>query len=123
MTHSEVGVHINGEPQPAVQAPWMTDRLISISDIRTLFGLRRTAAYELTHRPDFPEPVVISPRCYRWWASEVTTFAIGIRHEGTRRGHHGNTSRAKDRQVTHSTTPACRISGKVRVARTRMQTP
>jgi predicted DNA-binding transcriptional regulator AlpA len=116
-------MRITGDPQPAVRAQWMTDRLVSISDIRTLFGLGRTAAYELTHRRDFPEPVVISPRCYRWWASEVTTFAIGIRHEGTRRRGHGNASRAKDRQVTHTSTPARRISGKVRVARTRRQPP
>ena len=74
-------------PDPAIPAPaarparWTSDRLISIGDIRTLFKLGRTAAYELTHRPDFPEPVPISPRCYRWWASEVEAFADGLRRK------------------------------------------
>ena len=51
-------------PDPAIPGPatagsarWTSDRLISIGDIRKLFKLGRTAAYELTHRPDFPEPV------------------------------------------------------------------
>jgi predicted DNA-binding transcriptional regulator AlpA len=63
------------QPGHAGPARWTSDRLISIGDIRKLFNLGRTAAYELTHRPDFPEPVPISSRCYRWWASEVDAFA------------------------------------------------
>ena len=38
-----------------------TDRLIGIREIRQLFGLGRTAAYDLTHRPGFPAPVPVSP--------------------------------------------------------------
>ena len=68
-----------GEAQAEVQARWATDTLISIRDIRELFGLGRTAAYELTHRPGFPEPIKLSPRCYRWWASEVIAFAADVR--------------------------------------------
>src|SRR5713226_9124234 len=117
---SEVVMHI-GEPQCAVQGQWMTDRLISIRDIRALIGLGRTAAYELTHRPGFPEPVVISPRCYRWWASEVTAFATGIRREAARPRRHSNASRARERYTAHPNASACRISGKVRVARARRQ--
>ena len=41
-------------PETAGQTRWTTDRLISIGDIRNLFKLGRTAAYELTHRPEFP---------------------------------------------------------------------
>ena len=40
-----------------------SDELISIADIRQLFKLGRTAAYELTHRPGFPAPVRVSSRC------------------------------------------------------------
>ena len=43
-------------PETAGQAQWSSDRLISIEEIRKLFKLGRTAAYELTHRPEFPEP-------------------------------------------------------------------
>jgi predicted DNA-binding transcriptional regulator AlpA len=46
------------------------DSLIGIGEIRAIFGLGRTAAYELTHRPDFPAPICLSSRCYRWWAAE-----------------------------------------------------
>jgi len=102
-----------------VQAQWLADRLISIRDIRMLFELGRTAAYELTHRPGFPEPVVISPRCYRWWASEVTAFATGIRNERTKArqpaSHVGE-------QAVHPATPPLRINGTVRIARTRRAT-
>ena len=66
-------------PETTGQARWTTDRLISIGDIRSFFKLGRTAAYELTHRPEFPEPVPISSRCYRWWASEVDAFAVTLR--------------------------------------------
>ena len=41
---------------------WANDALIGIADIRKRFKLGRTAAYELTHRPGFPDPVRISPR-------------------------------------------------------------
>jgi predicted DNA-binding transcriptional regulator AlpA len=78
------GTHGPGEAQTEVQTRWASDTLISIRDIRELFSLGRTAAYELTHRPGFPEPVKLSPRCYRWWTSEVLAFTLtcasGIRH-------------------------------------------
>lgn len=67
-----------------------SDELISIADIRGLFKLGRTAAYELTHRPGFPDHVEISPRCYRWWASEVYGFAATLRRERAQ----GSTRRA-----------------------------
>jgi len=114
-------VHITGEPLPAARASWTTDKLISIRDVRKLFGLGRTAAYELTHRPGFPEAVVISPRCYRWWASEVTAFAASIRSEGTKPKR--PLTRARERRVPDLSSSPRRISGKVRVARSRRQAP
>jgi predicted DNA-binding transcriptional regulator AlpA len=75
--------HNTRDPLRALKPQGTHDSLLCIEDIRAFFKLGRTAAYELTHRPDFPAPVVISPRCYRWWASEVTTFAVGMRCELT----------------------------------------
>jgi predicted DNA-binding transcriptional regulator AlpA len=103
----------------AEQAPWMADRLISVREIRMLFRLGRTAAYELTHRSGFPEPVVISSRCYRWWASEVIAFAACSRREARQPRHPGNGSHASAREISHASTSPPHISGKVRIARTR----
>ena len=54
------------------------DTLIGMADIRIIFKLGRTAAYDLARRPDFPARVVISARCHRWWASEVDAFAMRL---------------------------------------------
>jgi len=105
--------------QPSADPQWPADRLISISDIRVLFEIGRTAAYELTHRPDFPDPVVLSSRCYRWWASEVTAFALAIRSENARPGQPGTTARGRVRHARDPAVPVVRISGRVRAARTR----
>jgi hypothetical protein len=47
-------------PQRATAGPLRlaSDTLISIADIPELSGLGRTAAYELSHRPNFPETVL-----------------------------------------------------------------
>ena len=92
-----------------------SDELISIADIRGLFKLGRTAAYELTHRPGFPDHVEISPRCYRWWASEVYEFAATLRRERAQ----GSTQRAKKSHLPDPAIPPRRITGKVRAARAR----
>jgi predicted DNA-binding transcriptional regulator AlpA len=68
-------------PQPDGPSRVANDRLLTIADIREIFGLDRTAAYELTHRPDFPGHVRVSRRCCRWWASEVDAFAEALRRE------------------------------------------
>jgi len=121
---------VSRPPDPAIPAPsaarparWTSDRLISIGDIRTLFKLGRTAAYELTHRPDFPDPVPVSPRCYRWWASEVEAFADGLRRKrpGQSAGD-GVIQRATQPRVSHPATPR-RITGNVRAARARREAP
>jgi predicted DNA-binding transcriptional regulator AlpA len=90
-----------------------SDSLISIADVRRIFGLGRTAAYELTHRPDFPAPVRVSARCYRWWASEVDKFAAVLSRE---RGQRTPQPTAKSR-LPHPAAPARSITGKVRAAR------
>lgn len=64
---------------------WSRDRLIDIGEICQAFKIGRTAAYELTHRREFPDPVVLSPRCYRWWASEVAAFAADLQQRPVRR--------------------------------------
>jgi len=86
-------------------------RLIDIWEIRAMFGLGRTAAYELTHRPDFPAPVVISARCYRWWSAEVAAFAAGLREQ------QGPPTRRRTHQAATSSDPGVpRLIGKVRMA-------
>jgi hypothetical protein len=94
-----------------------SDYLISIADIRRLFKLGRTAAYELTHRPGFPGHVEISPHCYRWWASEVYEFAATLRRERAQ----GSTPRATKSRLPEPMTPPRRITGKVRAARARKE--
>jgi predicted DNA-binding transcriptional regulator AlpA len=109
---------------PAPPTRWTSDMLISITDIRQLFGLGRTAAYELTHRPDFPEPVPISPRCYRWWASEVDAFADNLRRKRLDQpAADGGTQRTAQPQTPRPPIPPRRITGKVRAARTRREAP
>jgi len=90
------------------------DALITIAEIRQIFRLGRTAAYELTRRPDFPDPVQVSSRCYRWWASEVDTFAAGLPREHPRRVARP-TSRSR---LPDTATPPRQITGKVRAAHT-----
>src|SRR5258708_13686417 len=69
------------EPQPVTFTTMPIESLIGIREIRAMFRLGRTAAYELTHRPGFPAPIRISARCYRWWATDVTAFAAGLRQQ------------------------------------------
>jgi len=103
--------------ETAASARSASDKLISIADIRRLFKLGRTAAYDLTHRPGFPDPVEISPHCYRWWASEVDEFAATLRRERAQ----GGTRRAKKPHLPDPAIPPRRITGKVRAARARKE--
>jgi predicted DNA-binding transcriptional regulator AlpA len=114
--------HVGREPLRVAKAPWADDRLLCITDIRSFFNLGRTAAYDLTHRSDFPAPVVVSPRCYRWWASEVTAFAASKRRDAVEPRRHNNASHRRNTQVTALNAPACRITGTVRVARSKKTT-
>jgi predicted DNA-binding transcriptional regulator AlpA len=103
------------EPEAAREGRPGADRLISIADIRALFKLGRTAAYELTHRPGFPAPIQVSSRCLRWWASEVDTYAGTLRRDGAQR----KTRRATTRVADEPAAVPRRITGTVRAARGR----
>jgi predicted DNA-binding transcriptional regulator AlpA len=112
---------VNSPQDPApdgLQAPHppepTNDQLISIADVRRIFGLGRTAAYELTHRPGFPDPVPVSARCYRWWASEVHAFAVALRSERAQQAARPGRSLG----LPDPATPPRRIIGKARAART-----
>ena len=115
MNHPEGTAASNAEthvlPRPA------DDRLISIADIRLIFKLGRTAAYQLTHRPEFPDHVEISPRCYRWWASEVDRFADALRRTRSR----GSKRRRHEPRLPEQVLPL-RITGTVRAIRDRKGT-
>ena len=98
----------------AVREGRSPDRLISIDDIRALFRLGRTAAYELTHRAEFPAPVQVSRRCLRWRASEVDAYADALQREAAER----RTRRAAARPAGEPTASAAgRITGTIRAAR------
>ncbi len=100
---------------PRGQPP--TDSLIGIGEIRQLFGLGRTAAYDLTHRPGFPAPVPVSRNAYRWWASEVAAFTVALRTESQNSSvgpRHRAQRRTPPQDATH-----LRITGKVRSAHSR----
>jgi hypothetical protein len=75
------------------------------------------AAYELTHRSEFPVPVQVSHRCLRWWASEVGAYAETLQREGARR----RARRTAAQQVSKPAELPRRITGTVRVARSRRQ--
>jgi len=105
------------EPETTRQGRRDTDQLLSIGDIRTLFKLGRTAAYELTHRPGFPAPVQISRGCLRWWVSEVNAYADTLQREGAR----SRTRRTTTPQAALAAAPPRRITGTVRAARARKE--
>lgn len=94
-----------------------SDTLIDIGEICRMFKLGRTAAYGLTHRREFPDPVVLSPRCYRWWASEVAAFAADLQQHPVRRAR----TTWSDRRRAPGTEVPLRIAGTVRAARGRKE--
>ena len=106
-----------GEPEPVATSRLQAGSLISIREIRALYGLGRTAAYNLTHRPGFPAPVRISPRCYRWWAADVAAFTADLR----RQVRPGNRQRPARQAAPAQDMPALHITGKVRMARRRKE--
>jgi predicted DNA-binding transcriptional regulator AlpA len=106
-----------GQPTAPVRDRPPTDSLIGIGEIRQLFGLGRTAAYDLTHRPGFPSPVPVSRNAYRWWASEVAAFAAALRAD-SQNSSAGPRRRAQQRTSPHEAAHL-RITGNVRAARNR----
>lgn len=55
--------------------------LLTIHDIAALFRVQRTTAYARTREPDFPDPLVISGSCYRWYSHEVLAYIDSRRSE------------------------------------------
>ena len=108
-----------GKAQTEIQNRWATDKLISIREIRELFAIGRTAAYELTHRPGFPEPIKLSPRCYRWWANEVTAFATSMRRDSATSKRTSDARRSAGQRTQSDGMSPLRITGRTRFARTR----
>jgi predicted DNA-binding transcriptional regulator AlpA len=104
-------------PEAAREGRPGADRLISVGDIRVLFKLGRTAAYELTRRPGFPAAVRVSSRCLRWWASEVDAYAGTLQRDGAQR----QTRRAATRVADEPAGVPRRITGTVRAARGRRE--
>lgn len=100
-------------PSAAEPPQLVQDSMLDIADIRRIFKLGRTAAYELTHRPEFPDPIAISPRCYRWLPSEVAAFAATLRQRPTR----ASTRRTRKACIPDSAIAPRRIIGTVRPAR------
>ena len=99
-----------------------TSRLISRQQVGDLFGLRRSATYDLTQRSDFPLPVVISPKCLRWPVEEVVAFAEKLRHKDAGQ----QMRRARTGRVNGTAAwpmPGGRITGRVRPARGREVRP
>lgn len=95
-----------------------TNRLISRQQVGDLFGLRRSAAYDLTQRPDFPPPVVVSPKCLRWPVEEVVAFAEKLRHrDAGKEARQARTGRANGNAARP--VQGGRITGRVRPARGR----
>jgi predicted DNA-binding transcriptional regulator AlpA len=91
-------------------------RLMSRQQVGDLFGLRKSAAYDLTQRPDFPPPVVVSSRCLRWPAEEVAAYAENLRRkEADRSGHLGGAGGGS--RDTDWPSPERRVIGRVRPAR------
>jgi predicted DNA-binding transcriptional regulator AlpA len=109
----------SGAGSAAEPPRWTHDSLIGITEIRRIFRLGRTAAYELTHRPGFPDPVPISPRCYRWWASEVAGFAAALRREPVRAN--AEPARKPPLPEPNPVAPQPQIIGRVRAARARKE--
>jgi predicted DNA-binding transcriptional regulator AlpA len=116
---SAAGSRSTAEPEPPATGSLQVDSLISIREIRALFGLGRTAAYELTHRPGFPAPVRVSPRCYRWWQHEVAAFTADLR----RQAQPGSRQRPARQAAPAQDMPTLHITGKVRLARSRKEPP
>ena len=115
--HDATSAGIVPETEGGWHTRWANDALIGIADIRKRFKLGRTTAYELTHRLGFPDPVRISPRCYRWWASEVDAFAASLRRAQVSQSAAGAPRKEKARAPDPAT--PMRITGTVRAARTR----
>ena len=101
-------------PQAAAALRLASDSLISIADIRRIFGLGRTAAYELTRRPGFPNPVAGIRRAATGGGPAKSTRSPP---PSAATAHSGPRQTARPR-LPDPATPPRRITGTVRAART-----
>jgi predicted DNA-binding transcriptional regulator AlpA len=84
--------------------------LLTIHDIASLLRLHRTAAYARTREPDFPDPLVISGSCYRWYTHEVLAYLDTRRAPKTvPRPRRGQEDRSLPSVVAHAV-PRVRVS-------------
>ena len=95
------------------------DYLIGIREIRALFDLGRTAAYELVHRPGFPAVIPVSSHSHRWWESEVRAFAKTLQAEVRQPVRIARVAQA----MPGPDNAPLRIAGKTRYARRRTTSP
>jgi predicted DNA-binding transcriptional regulator AlpA len=66
--------HVTAPTDLPAGLPASLPTLLTIHDIASLLRLHRTAAYARTREPDFPDPLVISGSCYRWYTHEVLAY-------------------------------------------------
>ncbi len=52
--------------------------IFDIHTVRRIFGVSRTAGYDLTRSAGFPPPIVISSRCLRWPVEDTLAYRDGL---------------------------------------------
>lgn len=57
----------------------MSQQYLSRADIGRMLSLKSSAVLTLCARPDFPEPIVINSRVYRYPADEVHAYLERLR--------------------------------------------
>ena len=87
------------------------DEYLSITDLRALLRLGRSAAYALTHSPGFPDPVRLSGSCYRWPRPAVEAFLVSRTIPATQRPTPPAERAAPGRLLTGRTRPRRRRGG------------
>lgn len=74
-------------------------QLLDINDLMALLRLGRTTTYARTRESDFPDAVILSEGCYRWWGHEVEAWL-----ESRRMHAHRKATRAARAATTAPTT-------------------
>ncbi|MDE0190759.1 MAG: AlpA family phage regulatory protein [Gammaproteobacteria bacterium] len=50
------------------------DRLLTMAEVESITGLRKSAVYNAIQAGDFPAPIKITPKASRWRASEIESY-------------------------------------------------
>jgi predicted DNA-binding transcriptional regulator AlpA len=102
--------HVTAPTDLPADLPAGLPTLLTIHDIASLLRLHRTAAYARTREPDFPDPLVISGSCYRWYTHEVLAYVDARRAPKTvPRPRRGQEDRSLPRLVAQAV-PRVRVS-------------